>query len=124
MEQITAAGITAAVLTADFHVAPVTLAPGAFLADLYRLMNCDTVDVVALDEGLDMWVDDEGIYRNNTSNPVASMIAHLHGRCWQPYFGTVVFSGGIDENGNALPLTDQALQRLTHLVDLAKQMPA
>lgn len=80
-----------------------TLTSGALLTDLYRLIGCDTVDLVPLDEGLDMWLDDEGLYNNVTPNPAATMVAHLYGLTRQPYYGAVVFTGGIAEDGNALP---------------------
>jgi len=118
------AGITAAVLTGDFMLTTATLTSGALLADLYRLIGCDTVDLVPLDEGLDMWLDDEGLYNNVTPNPAATMVAHLYGFTRQPYYGVVVFTGGVDEDGNALPLSDQTMRRLAELTALAQRMPA
>lgn len=122
----TTSGISAAVLTDNFTLTSATLTPGgALLADLYRLIGCATVDVVALDEGLDMWIDDEGIYNTNrTPNPAATMVAHLHGFVLQPYYGVAVFTGGVDEDGNALALSDQTMQLLVELVELAATMPA
>lgn len=110
------AGITAAVLTGDFMLTTATLTSGALLADLYRLIGCDTVDLVPLDEGLDMCLDDEGLYNNVTPNPAATMVAHLYGFTRQPYYGAVVFTGGIAEDGNALPplRPNDAAARRTH----------
>jgi hypothetical protein len=124
MSHPTTAGITAAVLTGDFTLTAATLTSGALLADLYRLIGCDTVDLITLDEGLDMWLDDEGLYNNETPNPAATMVAHLYGFTRQPYYGVVVFTGGVDEDGNALPLSDQTMRRLAELIALAGRMTA
>lgn len=109
MNQPTISGITAAVVTGDFLVTPATLDPTNVLADLYRMIGCRTVDVVALDDDLDMWLDNEGAY-TAAPNPAATAIAQTFGFIWQPYFGTAVFTGGADKDGNTLPLTEAGLR--------------
>lgn len=76
------------------------------------------VDVVGLCEGLDMWVNDEGIVREMPMNVVATVIARefMGERFAQAYFGPVVFTGGCDDEGETLQLTDD---QATTLVDMA-----
>lgn len=61
------------------------------------------VDVVALDQGLDMWVNDEGLVNGMSVNWLASALAARSG-AQQPYWGPAVFTGGADEEGKTLSL--------------------
>ena len=108
--------ITAAVVSDDFTVTPVELDASRTLDEFYRLINCRLVDVVALDENLDMWVDDEGMCTGSTPNWAITKVAQAYGFTAQPYFGTAVFTGGVDEDGNSVALTPEVLQVLTDLV--------
>lgn len=62
-------------------------------------------DVVGLSQNLDMWVNDEGVYLFPV-NVVATGVARRFGFTHQPYFGPVVFTGGADQEGETLPLSD------------------
>lgn len=75
------------------------------------------VDVVALAEDLDMWVNDCGLY-TEPLNPVASaLVAALGGHRLQPYwFGTVVFTGGADRDGNTQPLPAARAAEILQLI--------
>jgi len=105
--------IAAAVITSDFRITEVELDAAHTLDELYRLIQCRWVDVVALDKNVDMWIDDEGMYANDEPNWATTTIAHAFGFVAQPYFGTAVFTGGVDEDGNSTPLDPQSLQKLT-----------
>lgn len=78
------------------------------------------VDVVALAEDLDMWVNDEGLY-TQPLNPVAGFLVSVLGRAgagFQPYwFGTVVFTGGADPDGNTEPLPAARAAQIAGLVE-------
>jgi hypothetical protein len=63
------------------------------------------VDVVSLSSYLDMWVGDESLFTHGP-NAVATAIAHTFGFDAQLYHGPVVFTGGVDDDGNTLPLVD------------------
>jgi hypothetical protein len=63
------------------------------------------VDVVSLSEYLDMWVGDESLFTHGP-NAVPSGIARAFGFDAQLYHGPVVFTGGVDAEGNTLPLVD------------------
>ncbi len=71
------------------------------------------VDVVALAPGMDMWVNDEGLVIGLPINETATAIAHQHGMKHQFYVGAAVFTGGCNEEGDTLPLTEQQVATLT-----------
>jgi hypothetical protein len=71
------------------------------LAELYRLIGCETVDVVSLAGHLDMWLDDEGLLTEVPEfNRAATHIAQYYGYSYQSFAGTAVFTGGADAVGN------------------------
>lgn len=71
------------------------------------------VDCVALAPHVDLWVNDEGLYRCEP-NPVVTVMAHaLSGRdLSQPLFGPAVFTGGVDDEGETLGLSEERQQTL------------
>ncbi len=78
-------------------------ATGSTLEALYRTIGCQFVDVVHLGDGIDMWVDDEGLHISEL-NPLASFIASTYGFTAQPYFGNVVFAA-VDRIGETVSLS-------------------
>lgn len=83
------------------------------LHDFYRELRCRTVDVVRLSPDLDMWVDDEGaIMMDPEVNHASTAIAHLHGHDGQPYFGPALFTGGADEAGDSVGLSEAMAEQL------------
>ncbi|MFD6356775.1 DUF3846 domain-containing protein [Nocardia tengchongensis] len=111
--------ITAAlVLHPDGTLYEVNLKPGRTHLELMREhLNCQRVDVVALTDKVDMWIDDEGEY-NHPVNPLATRLARHHGFTWQPYHGPVLLCG-VDNDGHSIDLdVDQMRALLTHLADL------
>lgn len=86
---------------------------GSYLTALYRLIGCRTVDVVALTDGVDMWLDEEGMLAADPDvNLPATGVAASFGLTHQPYFGTAVFTGGPDEEGNVTSLSATAAKEL------------
>lgn len=108
--------IAGAVVAADGQVTPVSWDSADMLASLYRLIGCDAVDLVRLDDDLDMWIDDEGAIGNPFPNWAITAVAAAHGHVHQRYFGTAVFTGGADEEGNSLSLSPAQLQQLTEML--------
>ncbi|ASY36975.1 MULTISPECIES: DUF3846 domain-containing protein [unclassified Streptomyces] len=89
-------------------------------ATVYRsVLRCDAYDVVALTSRLDMWLDDERLYRHPV-NPLATLFAMRHGFVHQPYHGPVLLTGGANEDGDTLPLTGE--QVVAHLRALEEQV--
>lgn len=59
------------------------------------------IEAVDLSPNLTMWVNEEGLLRDNLSvNPVAYAFYS------SPIMGDIVFTGGTDENGDTLPLSE------------------
>lgn len=122
-EPDTASGRTVAMLvlypsgdTRDVHV-PYSTGDDrdrACLGAFYQHMECDTVDVVRLD-GVDMWVDDEGLLTGQALNVPATYVAGRlveEGQTIQPGFmGTVVFTG--TDQGSVVSLPAATRQRIT-----------
>ncbi|RFA06415.1 hypothetical protein B7R54_18710 [Subtercola boreus] len=44
------------------------------LLGMYRHIGCTTVDVVGLEGGIDVWVDDEGLYTQDPNPTLTAMI--------------------------------------------------
>jgi hypothetical protein len=83
------------------------------------------VTVVSLASDLDMWLHDEGLLIGQPVNPVATAIAAAHGMTYQDYVGTAVFTGGADNEGETLPLTqEQAATLLTFVRRTRDRTPA
>lgn len=61
---------------------------------------------------IDLWIDEEGKYKGYASNEWATAAA-FHGKAglepWDFIMGNVVATGGVDEVGNTLGLTDEQL---------------
>ncbi|MFE6461973.1 DUF3846 domain-containing protein [Streptomyces cinereoruber] len=111
---------SALLITPEGEVTPVSLPAdsGDRLTLMYSLMRCDQVDVVALTDRLDMWLDDNGLYTQPV-NPIATLLARRFGWTYQTYHGPVLLTGGADEEGETLPLNkDKVLALLTSLADL------
>lgn len=92
---------------------------------LREQIGCSLFDVIALDDGVDMWVDDEAIVGidlgdraalSEAVNVVASWIANQMGRRG-PVFGAVVITA-LDGERTAALTTDQ-LDRVERLADLS-----
>jgi hypothetical protein len=82
------------------------------LTAMYKAMGCDCVDVIRLVQtapgcpGLDMWIDDNGMFTKEP-NVIATILAAAidGGVISQPVFGDVLLTGGADSEGDTLPLT-------------------
>jgi hypothetical protein len=93
------------VIQPNGEVYRINLNPGRdHLTQMYEHLDCNLVDVVRLDDGLDMWLDDEGMYRHEI-NPLATLIAHLHGHVHQPYWGPVLICS-VDDEGDSVDMDD------------------
>lgn len=110
--------INALALSVDGTLQPVAL-PGDSKGNLHALrtaIGCAFVDVVRLADDVDMWLDDEGVY-TQSFNRHATAVAAIFGAIGQPYYGTVVFTGGADDNGDTRPLTPSVIAMLRELFD-------
>ena len=111
---------TAILITPEADIVPITLPdnPDHRQAVMRAVIRCDLYDVVALTTRLDMWIDEEGIYRHPV-NQLATLLAARHGFTWQKYHGPVLLTGGPDQDGETLPLTpDMVRALLTSVADI------
>lgn len=82
------------------------------------LLNCRCADVVRLAQGLDMWVDDEGLMvAEPMVNEVATRIARAYGFGFQPYVGPVLFAS-VDDEGETVGLTSGQISSLMATVNV------
>jgi hypothetical protein len=112
----------ALVIHPDGNIVEVNLNPGAdHLALKREHLDCRRVDVVALTDRIDMWIDDEGLY-NHPVNPTATVLARHYGFTWQPYHGPAMLCS-VDRHGNSIDLdVHQTRALLARLLDVADAM--
>jgi hypothetical protein len=112
----------ALVIHPDGNVVEVNLSPGGdHLALMREHLDCRLVDVVALTNRIDMWIDDEGIYNHPVNVPAMALARHFGFR-WQPYHGPVMLCS-VDADGNSIDLDiAQTRALLTRLLDVADSM--
>jgi hypothetical protein len=80
------------------------------------------VQVIELEDDFTMWVNEEGKLLNLPVNEIATVI-------WEVRFGIgtdiicgdVVFTGGMDEDGETLTISEANIQRLAELVEGAER---
>lgn len=65
-------------------------------------------------DDLDLWVDEEGRLTNALPNMLGTQVADRYLPQFNWYFGPVLFTGGSDDEGNALPLSASRLIELLH----------
>lgn len=91
-------------------------ADGGVLEPLQRTVG-GLVDVVALTDDVDLWVNDEGIYLCEP-NPIVTLLAIALGHR-APFYGPAVFTGGADREGHTLGLEPQIRAQLVAGAELA-----
>ncbi|MEU4499218.1 DUF3846 domain-containing protein [Streptomyces sp. NPDC023998] len=110
----------ALLITPEADIIPVNLPADTDnrLVVMRSVIRCERVDVVALTDQVDMWLDDEGLY-NHPVNKLATLLAIRFGFTYQDYHGPVLLTGGADAEGETVPLTkDKVLALLTSLEEL------
>jgi hypothetical protein len=80
------------------------------------------VDVVQLHSLLSMWVHGEGLF-SLPFIPLASLVAAGMGFKAQPYCGTAVFTGGVDEDGADLTLSRKLAGTLVEMGEELRAAP-
>jgi len=76
--------ITGLLMDENFNIVIVDLPGDDVLREMYELLNCSYVEVIACD-GFDMWIDDEGrIGEDRVINTLASIAASrpIFGHAW------------------------------------------
>ncbi len=76
------------------------------------------VQVIELEDDFTMWVNEEGKLLNLPVNEIATVIWEVRfGLDTDIICGDVVFTGGMDEDGETLTISEANIQRLAELVE-------
>ncbi|ARJ07797.1 hypothetical protein GCM10010988_41540 [Cnuibacter physcomitrellae] len=78
------------------------------LAALYRLIGCDVVETVDVHHGVTVWVDEEGLYRQDP-NPMLTAVVRQSVPQQTPIHGAGVFLASTEDGDIASLSQDQAL---------------
>lgn len=70
------------------------------------------IDLVRLSDDLDLWVNDEGLLMQLPLNYFAMKVYTHTFHTKGLIVGDVIFTGGSDDEGNSLGLTDEQINRL------------
>lgn len=103
--------ITGYLIRADKTHTAVEIREDHQLDDLYAAINCRTFDVVSLEHGIDLFVDDEGLINRSRLNLALTIIAFQLGAP-TPIFGNGVLIGGDDRTGKTVNLTRAQLDSI------------
>ncbi len=80
------------------------------------------VQAVDLSERLTMWLNEEGKVLGQAHNPYGQFFwDKLYGAHTDYIVGDVVISGGTDEDGNTLGLTEQQVEWVTYFVNRVRE---
>ena len=97
-------------LCADGQITEHTLSTEGTVAQLCQLIGCNLFDIVGLVDGIDFFIDDEGINRGAALNLPATLLAHVLGTS-AVLFGTAI-AVSVDEEGETIGLTDDQVARI------------
>lgn len=99
---MTSTPIQAILITAGITTR-IALDPGRTGPSIARAIGCDTFDVVGLEDGIDIYVDDEGPINGSPLNLALTIVAHRLGT------PAVLFGSGVlvstDDEGDTISLT-------------------
>lgn len=101
------------VRVSDRHVETVTISRKDTVTELQQAIGARWFDVVRLDHGIDLYVDDEGAINGSTLNLPATIIAHTLGTP-AALFGNAIALGVDETSGESLSLNDEQTQLIVH----------
>lgn len=103
-------------LDVDGTITELTFTPGDTLTTLQEGVG-GLVTCLDLSPEIDMWLDDEGVYTKEP-NPYATAVARVYfGQRTQVFYGPAVFTGGVNDEGDTLPLSQGQRHTITRLVE-------
>lgn len=99
----------------------IEMEPG--LQGYYKAIGCHTMDLVRLESDCDMWVDDEGLLNGSELNILATALRTvIHQMAYElPLVGNAVITGGCNDEGDTMPLTQATRDRLICQLEWIKQ---
>lgn len=113
--------IKALVVGLDRSMEVVDLPTDGLLQAMYEKIGTDIVEAVDIADDVTVWVDEEGLLRPDPQvNWLATLCACAATQ--QPYrlFGVAVFTGGTDDDGETLAISDEAVDRVRQTAALAE----
>lgn len=117
------ATVEVVVVKTDGSVVPASWTPreGASLLPQMQTAVGGLIDVAALTRDAAMIVNDEGVHLCDP-NPVATLVCLQLGRT-QPYFGDVVFIGGVDERGDDKSVPEWLVRLVERTAEALRREP-
>jgi len=82
---------------------------------LYEAVN-GLVELVSINEDIDMWLNEEGKINGLEPNIIASLIYNKVFPNFDVIMGDVVITGGADEEGNTVGLSDESIHDVMALI--------
>lgn len=97
---------------------------GSTLTELYRVLDCRTVDVIRLTDSIDLWVDDEALLvADPVPNRLLSMMMIAFGRGGEDHImGRGLFLSADESTGATLSLNEKQLGIVTNAYEQALRM--
>lgn len=88
------------------------------VTELQKAIGCHWFDVIRCDQGIDLWVDDEGMVNGSDFNRSATLVANLLGYP-RPVFGNAVALASNENTGESLPLSAEQEATLRGILDVS-----
>jgi hypothetical protein len=82
---------------------------------LYEAVN-GLVELVSINEDIDMWLNEEGKINGLEPNIIASLIYNKVFPNFDVIMGDVVITGGADDEGNTVGLSDESIHDVMALI--------
>jgi hypothetical protein len=82
---------------------------------LYEAVN-GLVELVTINENVDMWLNEEGKINGLEPNIIASLIYNKVFPNFDIVMGNVIITGGADDEGNTIGLSDESIQDVMVLI--------
>ena len=83
---------------------------------LYEAVN-GLVELASIDDDIDMWLNEEGKINGLEPNIIASLIWNKVFPNFDVIMGDVIITGGVDEEGNTVGLSDKSIQDVMALIE-------
>lgn len=95
-----------AIRITDAHIEPTFISRTKTVTAIQKAVGCDHFDLVPLNHGIDLYVDDEGAINGSPLNLRLTIMAHILG-VPTVLFGNGIMLGGSDDNGDTVSLTSK-----------------
>lgn len=111
---------TIAILTPAGELSRTTYTGAGTLLPILQVECGGYVQVVSLTGTLDMWCNEEGKFNGSEWNECATAVWQAIYGPTDEIFGTVVYTGGPDEDGDTTGISDEDYERLERVAEAYK----